>query len=646
MTLSAAAPSGSAAAPPASRATPRDVAAVALLAAGAILAAVALLDPLRPAGIVFGPLVAALALTLSARARAARAARLAFALALSWSAGALARPEFRADAPEFFVYLPSLIFDRDLSLHDDWLQMGFDDSPPRTPLGLTRNRHAIGPALVWSPFYALAHAYVQADVAWGAGSYAADGHSMPYRRAAGMGTITVALLGAFLLGSLLERRFGRGVAWLAVGALVGASPLLYYVFCAPYMSHGVTFGVAAALVWACARARERPSNAAWLAVGALFGLLVVVRWQAAVFGLLVAPLMLDALRRGALRLSVALAAAVVAVAAFSPQMLAWHTLFGRALTMPQGSGFVDWTSPHWLDTLVSADHGLFTWTPLLLPGLVGLFMAARREPWLHVPALLVLAATTWTNGGADDWAGSEAFGARRFDLALPLLAPGLAVVIAALRRHVAQRPLLVPAALVVLFALWNASFVALFREQRYAGGLRFERLAADQARRARRAAEDVLGAAFGASGRAFAYKLFAADYLYTPARPGGRIALARVDDADLAGRWSLPRRLSAGPAFRWAYPPEACVLVPIEQPDDWQAALTLRPARRSRGVQVRLNETVVGAFRLDGTWQKVALSLPAQAFVPGPNWLCLASPRLPDDGDDEPFAAVAAFEGP
>jgi hypothetical protein len=620
----------------------------ALPVVGVFVSAAALLDPRRPAGIWLGPLVAGAGLALGAGARSARslaAARFAFALALGFAAGALAAPEFRADAPEFFVYLPSLVFDHDLSLHDDWLEMGFEGSPPATPLGLTRNRHAIGPALVWSPFYALAHVYTLADGAWGSGRYAADGHALPYRRAAALGTITAALAGAWLLAHTLARRFGRGVAWLAVGGALAASPLLYYVFAAPYMSHGVTFGVAAALVWAAERARRRPSTVGWVALGALFGLLVVVRWQAAVYGLLVAPVMLDGLRRGTLRLGTALAATAAAIAAFSPQMLVWRTLFGRALTMPQGGGFIDWTSPRWLDTLASADHGLFTWTPLLLLGLVGLVAGVRRAAWLHAPALLILAATTWTNGGADDWAGSEAFGARRFDLVIPLLAVGLAVAIEALRRQVARRPLAAPAALVALFALWNLGFVALYREHRYEGPLRVERLAADQARLARGGAEDALFALFGPRGRAFAHKLFAADYLYTPARPGGRIALPRAEEGDLAGRWSPARRLGDGPAFRWAYPPEACLLVPIEEPYELRATLTWRPSRVARDVQVRANTTTIGAFRLDGAWQKTELLLPRRTLVPGPNWLCLVSPRLPDDGDDEPFAAVAAFEG-
>ncbi len=611
-----------------------------LLGSGLLLAAVALLDPLRPGLAWWGAALAIVGLWLSARGDVARGL---CALALAWAVGALVRPEFRADAFEFFVYLPSLAFDGDLDLHDDWLQMGFDDSPPPTPLGRTRNRHAVGPALVWAPFYAVAHVYVVADGAWGAGRHLPDGHALPYRRSAAMGTIAVALAGAALLARVLARRFERGVAWLAVGALWGASPLLYYVFVAPAMSHGLTFGLAAALIWACERARRAPGTPVWLGLGALFGLLVAVRWQAAVCGLLVAPVVLGGLRRGTARLRDACGAALLALLAFSPQMLVWRALYGRLLTMPQGSGFVDWSAPHALDTLFSADRGLFTWTPLLLLGLIGLLVGLRRAAWLHVPALLIVGATAWVNGGADDWAGSEAFGARRFDLVLPFLAHGLALVFEGLRRFALRRPLLAPALVAAAFVAWNVGLVTLYRHTRYEGPLRLERLAADQALQFRRAAEDAFGALFGARGRAFAYRLFAADYLDTQARPGGRIALARVDDADLRGRWSQVRRLAAGPAFRFAYPPEACLLIPQAEPRALSAEITMRPLRVARDVGLRLNGHDVAHLYVDGDWQRVAVDLPAWAFLPGPNWLCLTFVRAPDDGDDEPAVAVALF---
>ena len=113
-------------------------------------------------------------------------------------------------------------------------------------------------------------------------------------------------------------------------------------------------------------------------------------------------------RERRLRVADGLLAAAAAVLVFLPQMLAWRRLYGSLVTMPQGGGFVDWSSPHLLDTLFSADHGLFTWTPLTLLGLLGLLALLRRDAALATGALLAFAATAWVNGGVDDWAAGEA----------------------------------------------------------------------------------------------------------------------------------------------------------------------------------------------------------------------------------------------
>ena len=110
--------------------------------------------------------------------------------------------------------------------------------------------------------------------------------------------------------------------------------------------------------------------------------------------------------------------------------MAWKVLFGVYVTVPQGPGYLDWSSPHLRDVLFSANHGLFATSPALLLGLLGLVLHLRRDPALAGGALLTLAALAWTNGAvADwDWEGGDAFGARRFDVAVPLLAVGLAAL--------------------------------------------------------------------------------------------------------------------------------------------------------------------------------------------------------------------------
>jgi hypothetical protein len=83
--------------------------------------------------------------------------------------------------------------------------------------------------------------------------------------------------------------------------------------------------------------------------------------------------------------------------------------------MEAGRNPVDWRSPHFLDVLFSCQHGLVYWTPILGLGLIGICLAALREPWARM-ALATVLAHVWLIGGlsatAVSWSGGSAFGMR------------------------------------------------------------------------------------------------------------------------------------------------------------------------------------------------------------------------------------------
>src|SRR5262245_25080240 len=511
-----------------------------LVFAGALWAAVALLDPRRPTGIVMGPLLALAGLVLGRRRGRPRALVAAAWLAASFAVAARAGPEFRADSPSYFAYLRSLAFDGDLDFTNEWRRWEFPEAPV-TETGLRRNVHSVGPALLWSPFFAVAHAYVAVDRLLG-GSYEADGYSLPYRRATALGTLTALVLGTILLYRTLARMTIAAVAFLAAASAAAATPILYYAVVVPSMAHRATFAAAAVLLWAWDRAERAPGLGTWTAVGALYGVACLMRWQSAVYALLLAPAALLGLRRGRVQPAWLAAAAGAALVAFVPQMLAWRVLYGRWLTLPQGAGFMDWASPNWVNALISADHGLLTWTPLALLGLAGLVLGVRASPLLHAGGLLIVAATVWINGGVWDWSAGDAFGARRFDLVFPLLAVGIATLVTRALPTLARWPLLAPSALLVLLCAWNAGLVTLTRDGRYPAAAPLERVAADQVRLLRHGVERLLGAVAGPRGRALAYKAFAGEYFYVSGfHPDGTISLPEDEDL-LAGGWSAPHR--------------------------------------------------------------------------------------------------------
>jgi len=463
--------------------------------------------------------------------------------------------------------------------------------------------------------------------------------------------VTVVVVGAALLTFLLAEWTGLSIAILSVAGAVLASPVVYYTFAVPAMSHGVTFGVAAALVWAWGRAQKRPSRRAWIALGAIFGLLVMCRWQAAVYGLLLAPLAIAGLRRGTMRPSWLLWSAGASIGAFAPQALAWKLQFGKWLLIPQGRGFLDFSSPHVWRTLFSADHGFFNWTPLMLVGVVGLVLGLRKQTIFCGGALGVFLATVWVNGSvpAFDLGGGDAFGARRYCLVVPLIAVGLGFAIEASSRALARRPLLGPALAIVLASLWNLGLVSHFRARKYPEMAPLERLARDQAQSLRYAAQDVLGFVAGDRGRALAYDYFSGEYFYTSFNRNGRIYLRSADDRYLMHGWSTPSRRISRRTFRRALYPEACVRIPLREPFRLRMAITARAPEGAlpQTMTIEVNGERVTSAPLRRRWREIRFVVPEDVLVPGENALCLRfSNALPEENGRRVAAHVERIQLP
>jgi hypothetical protein len=636
----------------AARSLPRTAVAVGLL-----WSAQSLLDPGRPSGAVGGPLVAGLGLGLEWLLRRPVVKPLVFAavLALAYGIGALGHPEvLRADFAGYYVYLRSSVFDHDLDFANEWSQWGYPELP-LTSTGRRYSQYTVGPTLLWSPFFAGAHLYVKADRALVGGRYEADGFSMPYLRATALGTITAAVAGSWLLASALAAAVGTGAAVLAVVAAVAASPVLFYVFVEPGMSHGLTFALAAALVWAVERARTAPSMRSWILVGVLMGALTLVRLQAVVFVLLPAIVAGVQLRRKQVRLAWLAAALAAAVLTLPPQLLAWRILYGSFFRVPAGPGLRSWgpgqgwfdpRSPRFVDVLVASDHGLFTWTPAMMLGVVGLFVAMRRRRILAVGGLMVILATAWVTGSMADWWGSAAFGARRFDLAVPFMAVGLAALLEVCR----SRPLLAPALVLTALAAWNLGLINLFRNRVFVEAPALEELAGRQARQLRRLAEDALERVAGRRGRALAYKFFVGKFFYWNTHLDGTIDLSRIDPRYLSGGWSEAQNREGPPTFRWALYPQACVRFPLDRPAiALRTVVTARAPSRLEGqtMTIALNGTALKQAALGREWAEVPVTLPLELLWPGENLLCLHfSEAVPEVDGVRQAAAVSRVQLP
>ncbi len=359
----------------------------------------------------------------------------------------LSEPVVQGDARSYFAYLPSLVLDRDLDLTNQFDVLRPEGGDPRYPFGVGAGGYAanvfpIGPALLWLPGY-----LVGLGLDGAAGLAGIDTGPFGYGRLAGWGSAVAAILWAGL-GFELCRRLVRDLfglqwaLWATLAAWLGTTAL-YYTLIAPLYSHAAAlFACALTLSTAWRAFHEPASPGRWVAAGAAGGLLVAIRLQDA--PILLIPIALAILQgsapgRGRVepwRLPRPAGALMAGgVAGYLPQAYAWYALHGELLPR-QGLGEPRPFSFSRLGAVLLSNgyEGWWSWTPLALVALVGLWLMARgpsptEQRVIAAAAIAAVAALVFVDT-IHPYGQGAAFGARRYVSATPLLIIGVGACLA------------------------------------------------------------------------------------------------------------------------------------------------------------------------------------------------------------------------
>ncbi len=351
-----------------------------------------------------------------------------------------------SDEGGHYVYLPSLVFDRDLDFSNNWK---FNvQAFTATSTGVARNYWTIGAALLWAPFFFLGHglSYFYARTGH---PMELDGYDFPYLTLTGLETVVYAFLGVLCLTRIL-RRFTSERAAFWIAAISWFSSLVpFYSFIQTKMSHGPEAALVSLFLLTALRAREAPEIAwRWLALGIATGLVAIIRLNGPLILVVAAAVFLGDLLPKEFRTwpsadlwRAARKRLVPWMLGFAPlyaaQALASLTLFGR----PFGpSGDPDYSTDNVLsadgfsrlgdlkslwEMFVGSRYGLLWTMPLWGPAAWGLWQRFKTRAFLSTVTLvylglliaMVLMFGNWGNG----------FGYRYFAAALPFIAMGLAV---------------------------------------------------------------------------------------------------------------------------------------------------------------------------------------------------------------------------
>ncbi len=331
-----------------------------------------------------------------------------------------------ADAPYYYVYLPSLVLDGDLDFANQYQVTKNWYRLQPAPDGRAGNVFGIGPAMFALPVFVAAHGVARVV------SERRDGFSELETTAVLWLSIPFTLGALVCAYRLARRRVAASAAYLGALCAALAGPLAYYAIRQPGYAHPCAAFFATWLIERWDASYDAPRTwRTWLVLGALAGAAALARPQLAVWWLLLPVAAIDDLRRESLKKlapRLALGAAALAIVVL-PQVVAWKLLYGAFYVVPQGPGFMRWDAPLWSETLFSSRNGLFAWSPLYAPMLIGVVILARRGARLPLALLLGLFAQAVVNGAAWDWWAGGSFGGRRFDSCYATFAVGAAVLI-------------------------------------------------------------------------------------------------------------------------------------------------------------------------------------------------------------------------
>jgi hypothetical protein len=341
-----------------------------------------------------------------------------------------------------------------------------------TNAGYVQNRYAVGASMLWTPFLVPVHACMSVLERLGF-NVKADGFSKHYLVTMALATALFGFVGLFLSFRFARSYVPERWGFLATLGMWFASSLPVYMYFIPSYSHAHSVFAVALFIWYWQRTRSRRTVSQWVILGVLSGLMLDIYYLN--IAILLVPL-LESLHgywrnwrapghewggtRSLFLANIAYSGATLV--AFLPTLITRQIINGHPLELGYDNlGFSHWIHPALWQPLLSSNHGLLTWTPIVIPALVGLVLLRRYDAELATYSLAAAVAMYYIVACHTDWHGVSSFGNRFFISLAPFFILGLAVTLQEVARWFKHgRAANAVIGLVIgALILWNLAFV-------------------------------------------------------------------------------------------------------------------------------------------------------------------------------------------
>ena len=353
----------------------------------------------------------------------------------------------RYDASGYYLYLPATFIYKDLDhldfypvidstyhLSDNLKWYGIFDQPQT---GRRSIMYPLGVAIGEAPFFAAAHGYSLLS-----GEYKADGYSLAYQFAIGIGNFLWVLAGLCFLGKLLMKFWSENVVVVTLLIIAVGTNLHAYTISNYGMSHPFVFLLFSMLLYYTVQWNQLKKPGYLYAIALLIGLIAISRPTDILVAII--PFFGGVTDRSTWQLHIrtlakngahVVAALIVFAAILFLQAAYWKWTTGHYLYYSYHEAGFDFLHPHLAEGLFSYQKGWFLYTPLALIAFAGLIplnkkMKAQGTLILIYFLLVIYITFSWTQ-----WWYGWSFGCRPLIESLAVLALPLAAAMEWLGRR-------------------------------------------------------------------------------------------------------------------------------------------------------------------------------------------------------------------
>ena len=368
------------------------------------------------------------------------------------------------DAFQYYAYLTSIVVDGDLDLFNQLYVHNTYRSYNPFPWNSARY---MGTAIMEAPFFLIAHGLALGLRFLGL-NFPTDGYGTFYQVIVSLASTGFGMCGILACFFLTREFFSKKISLISTIAIWLCSPLFFFMFFWNGWSHPFAFFLVSVFILIWQRTRTERTMAQWIMIGLILGLAGLTQPSSVL--VVIFPLiellskLIDSKKKRIGPYFVGLTlCAFISFLVFSPQLSLWRITSGAWFSRPYTSvGDVrNWLDPQLYGLLFdTARHGLFSWSPLLLPACVGLMFLFRRDKIVAVSASLLMALSIYTYACWSIWWSGVGFSNRFFIHLIPLFILGLAGLIEILKRRM---NLAVITAILSIFVLWNFLLMADYR---------------------------------------------------------------------------------------------------------------------------------------------------------------------------------------